>query len=74
MPFLHLPTINYHLHPLYSKPFFNLCLLLESPPLLCRIGAEPDESYGDPAARVLALHQPAGETYPPADPGDLTPQ
>lgn len=38
------------------------------------VGAEPDESHGDPAARVLALHQPVGETHSAADPGDLAPQ
>lgn len=38
------------------------------------IGVEPDESHGDPAARILALHQPAGETHSAADPGDLAAQ
>lgn len=38
------------------------------------VGAKPDEPHGDPAARVLALHQPAGEAHSAADPGDLAPQ
>lgn len=36
------------------------------------VGVEPDESPGDPAAGVLAPHQPAGEAHPPADSGDFT--
>lgn len=44
-----------------------------SPPVYS-VGIKPDESPGDPAAGVLAAHQPAGEAYSWADSGDFTPQ
>lgn len=38
------------------------------------VGVEPDESSGDPAARVLTIHKSTGETHYAAVSGNLTPQ
>lgn len=67
------PTVSQPVITLINSYYCYTCVEL----LFCfhrHIDFKPDKSPGDTAARVLALHEPAGETYPPADSRDLTPQ